>query len=161
MMMKSVQTQEEENAGVNSMNNYLKMEFFSLSSNEGLARTVAAAFFAELDPTLEELADVRTAVSEAVTNAIVHGYHEKMGIICMECRITDSGLFTVIISDKGCGIEDVEQAMQPFFTTASGDERTGMGFAVMQAFMDTLNVVSVPGEGTTVTMTKQVSLTNE
>lgn len=160
-MTKCIQIQEEENVGVNSMNNYLRMEFISLSSNEGLARTVASAFFAELDPTLEELADVRTAVSEAVTNAIVHGYHEKRGIICMECRITDPGLFTVIISDKGCGIEDVEQAMQPFFTTASGDERTGMGFAVMQAFMDTLKVVSVPGEGTTVTMTKQVSLANE
>lgn len=159
--MKSVQIQEEENAEVNSMNNYLEMEFLSVSSNEGLARTVAAAFFAELDPTLEELADVRTAVSEAVTNAIVHGYHDNSGIIRMECRITDSGLFTVIISDKGCGIEDVEQAMQPFFTTASGDERTGMGFAVMQAFMDTLKVVSIPGEGTTVTMTKQASLANE
>lgn len=143
------------------MNNYLKMEFLSLSSNESLARTVAAACFAELNPTFEELADVRTAVSEAVTNAIVHGYRENKGTIYMECTVSDSGLFTVTISDKGCGIADIEQAMQPFFTTAHGDERTGMGFAVMQAFMDTLNVISAPGEGTTVVMTKQVSSDNE
>ncbi len=143
------------------MNNYLKMEFWSISSNEGLARTAAAAFFSELDPTFEELADVRTAVSEAVTNAIVHGYREKMGIIKMECSTDELGLFTVIISDEGCGISDIEQAMQPFFTTARGEERTGMGFAVMQAFMDTVEVDSVPGMGTTVKMTKQASIKYE
>ena len=138
------------------MINYLKMEFLSLSANEGLARTAAAAFFAELDPTMEDLADVRTAVSEAVTNAIVHGYRNKSGSIIMECSIEEDGLFMVSVSDKGCGIADIEQAMEPFFTTARGEERTGMGFAVMKAFMDSVDVKSAPGVGTTVIMTKRV-----
>lgn len=138
------------------MNNYLKMEFQSYSSNERLARNTVAAFFAELNPTIEELADVRTAVSEAVTNAIVHGYSDKIGIITLECRIEDNTNFFVSVSDFGCGIDNIELAMEPFFTTSRNEERTGMGFAVMKAFMDSLDVESKPGVGTTVCMSKLV-----
>ncbi len=139
------------------MNNYLKIEFLSHSSNERLARNTVAAFFAELNPTIEELADVRTAVSEAVTNAIVHGYPDKIGSIILECRIEDDVKFFVSISDFGCGITNIEQAMEPFFTTSKNEERTGMGFAVMKAFMDSLDVESKPGMGTTVCMSKLVT----
>ena len=114
------------------MKNYLKMSFMGISENEATARTAAAAVFSELNPTIEQIADVRTAVSEAVTNAIVHGYRGTSGMVEMECSIMGD-IFTVIVSDKGCGIENLELAMQPFYTTAKGEERTGIGFAVMQA----------------------------
>lgn len=138
------------------MMNHIRMEFLSIPRNEALARSVIGAFIACTDPTVEELADVRTAVSEAVTNAIVHGYRNSIGIVSMECWLRGNAL-TVLISDSGCGIEDVEQAMQPFFTTGDEGERSGMGFAVMKAFMDRLSVESKPGEGTRVRMKKLLS----
>lgn len=138
------------------MKNTLKLEFLSLSQNEALARAVAAAFIMPLDPTLEELADVRTAVSEAVTNAIVHGYGNKKGVVRMECRL-DGRMLTVSVTDFGCGIEDIARARQPFFTTDEGGERSGMGFAVMEAFMDGVDVVSKRGAGTRVTLKKSFS----
>ena len=131
------------------MKNTVKFEFLSLSENEALARSVAAAFIMPLDPTLEELADVRTAVSEAVTNAIVHGYKKKKGTVRMECRL-DGRLLVISITDFGCGIENIEQARQPFFTTDADGERSGMGFAVM----DDVDVVSRRDIGTRITLKK-------
>lgn len=142
------------------MNNYMKLEFLSLSQNESLARSVAAAFAIQLNPNLEELADIRTAISEAVTNAIVHGYAARCGIVTMQCKIEEN-LLTFIVEDAGCGIDDVELAMQPFYTSSDSVERSGMGFAVMRAFMDSLSVTSKPGVGTTVTMCKRISQKEE
>jgi len=135
--------------------NEMKVEFLSKSCNESLARVIAAAFVAQLDPTVEELAEVKTAVSEAVTNAIIHGYEDQIGIITMECKLTGD---TVIISvtDKGKGIHDIKQAMEPLFTTKPHLERSGLGFTVMQAFMDELDVQSEYGKGTCVTMKKKI-----
>lgn len=136
------------------MDNMIRLEFISLSQNEAFARAAAAAFIAPLDPTIEELADVRTAVSEAVTNAIVHGYGKSLGIVSMQLKLKDN-LLTITVEDEGCGIEDVALAMQPFYSTGSSLERSGMGFAVMQAFMDSLKVESEKGVGTKVTMEKR------
>lgn len=133
--------------------NEMKLEFMSKSSNEAFARVVAAAFVSQLDPTIEELADVRTAVSEAVTNAIIHGYEGKPGIIKMICRQFEKSV-EIEISDEGKGIEDLEQAMQPLYTSKPDMERSGMGFTVMESFMDMIKVRSKPGEGTTVTLYK-------
>lgn len=138
------------------MNNYMKLEFLSLSQNESFARSVAAAFAIQLNPKLEELADIRTAVSEAVTNAIVHAYAGRGGIVTMQCMM-EGNLLTFIVEDKGCGIDDVELAMQPFYTSSDSGERSGMGFAVMKAFMDSLEVKSTPRIGTTVIMRKYIS----
>lgn len=135
--------------------NEMLLEFESRSQNESFARTVVAAFAAQLDPTIEELADIKTAVSEAVTNSIIHGYVEKIGIIRMRCIICDNEL-TVIISDQGAGIENIEKAMEPLYTTRPELERSGMGFSFMEAFMDELEVESAVGKGTTVTMRKRV-----
>lgn len=135
------------------MNKEIRLEFDAISENEGLARVVVAAFLTQLDPTLEELQDVKTAVSEAVTNSIIHGYEEKGGKIILEARLT-GGLLEVTIEDKGVGIENIQQAMQPLFTTKSESERSGMGFAFMEAFMDNIEVESVLGEGTRVHMWK-------
>jgi stage II sporulation protein AB (anti-sigma F factor) len=133
--------------------NEMKLEFQSKSSNEAFARVVAAAFVSQLDPTLEELADVRTAVSEAVTNAIIHGYENQSGTVTMNCRLfTDS--VEILVRDEGKGIDDIELARQPLYTSKPEMERSGMGFTVMESFMDKLEVVSVPGNGTTVTMYK-------
>ncbi len=137
------------------MENFMKLEFPSKSCNESFSRAAVAAFAAQLDMNVEELADIKTAVSEAVTNSIVHGYRGLKGIIHIECRI-DGGNITVTVRDEGRGIEDVECAMRPLFTTDGTGERSGMGFTVMQTFMDSLSVKSVYGEGTTVTMTKAV-----
>ncbi len=142
------------------MNNYMKLEFLSLSQNESLARSVAAAFAIQLNPNLEELADIRTAISEAVTNAIVHGYAAHSGIVTMQCKIEENVL-TFIVEDAGCGIDDVELAMQPFYTSSDSIERSGMGFAVMKAFMDSLEVKSTLGVGTTVIMCKCISQKTE
>ncbi len=136
------------------MKNYLRTSFPSVTRNEALARGVAAQFCMLLDPTVEELSDVRTAVSEAVTNAIIHGYGSPDGTVVLELESED-GLLTVIVSDEGRGIEDVELAMRPFYTGAPDKERAGMGFAVMQAFMDSVAVESEPGKGTRVTMRKR------
>jgi len=136
--------------------NRMKIEFDSKSSNEAFARVVVAAFAAQLDPTLEDLADLKTAVSEAVTNAIIHGYEQKSGTIYMECLLYPDSI-TVIIEDHGVGIEDIEKARTPAFTTKPELERSGMGFAVMESFMDSLQIESEKGKGTKIIMTKKFS----
>ena len=135
--------------------NYIKLEFPAKSANEALARSAVAAFAAQLDPTLDELGDVKTAVSEAVTNAIVHAYPETVGTVWLRARILNGEHLELVVRDKGRGIPDVAAARQPLFTTG-GEERSGMGFTIMESFMDTLRVRSVPGKGTTVTMTKRI-----
>lgn len=135
--------------------NEMKLEFVSKSSNESFARITVAAFAAQLDPTVEELADIKTAVSEAVTNSIVHGYEDKLGIINIKCKIEERTV-TIEISDNGKGIENVEMAKQPLYTSKPNLERSGMGFTIMESFMDDLKVESVLGVGTKVTMKKQI-----
>ncbi len=135
--------------------NELKMVFDSKSVNEGFARVAVSAFLACLDPNIEELTDIKTAVSEAVTNAVVHGYREKEGKIYITVSVLEKNRVRIRIRDKGVGIENVEKAMEPLFTTVGG-ERSGLGFAVMESFMDKVKVVSSVGKGTTVTMDKRV-----
>ena len=137
--------------------NYIKMEFPSRSANEGFARAAAACFAAQLDPTLEEIGDIKTAVSEAVTNCIVHAYPSAIGKISLRAQYTDDGLLEIVVKDCGCGIEDIERAREPLFTTG-GEERSGMGFTIMESFMDKLRVRSNPGKGTTLTMTRRISV---
>ena len=132
-----------------------RMEIESLSKNEELARVVTAVFMSRLDPTLEELDDVKTAVSEAVTNAVIHGYQEGGGIIYMELQAEGKEL-TVLVRDTGVGIRDVKRAMEPMYTTDKSGERSGMGFSFMEAFMDEVAVDSQPGRGTRVTMKKKI-----
>ena len=129
----------------------------SRSANESFARVAVSSFVTQLDPTLEEINDIKTAVSEAVTNCIVHAYKEEIGNIYISVRILECNVVEVKIRDKGCGIPDVEKAMEPLYTTAGG-ERAGLGFAVMQSFMDNLKVKSKPGSGTVVTMKKRISV---
>ena len=136
--------------------NYVVLEFLSRSSNEGFARSAAACFAAQMDPTLNELEDIKTAVSEAVTNAIVHGYPDAIGTVTLKLRVCPGNILELTVKDKGRGIPDVEKARQPMFTTG-GAERSGMGFTVMESFMDRLLVRSVPGRGTTVTMKKKLA----
>ena len=140
--------------------NYMKLEFMSRSVNEGFARSTAAAFIAQLDPNLEQLYDIKTAVSEAVTNAIVHGYRDQVGVITMTIRLYAPAWAEIIIKDRGCGIPDVRKAREPMFTTG-GSERSGMGFTIMESFMDYLSVRSTPGKGTTVKMRKLLDLRPE
>lgn len=135
--------------------NELKMTVDSKSVNEGFSRVAIGAFIACLDPDIEELNDVKTAVSEAVTNAIVHGYREKAGKIYITVSISDNNIVRIRIRDKGVGIEDIPKAMEPLFTTA-GSERAGLGFAVMESFMDSVRVTSQLGKGTTVTLKKRI-----
>ena len=135
--------------------NEMKLEFLSRSANEALARSAASQFAAQLDPTLEELGDVKTSVSEAVTNAVVHAYPDKLGTVHFRARVLEGGILEMSIRDKGAGIEDIEQARAPLYTTG-GEERSGMGFTIMESFMDTLKVRSAPGRGTTVVMRKRV-----
>lgn len=137
-------------------NNYVSVEFPSRSSNEGFARTVAACFAAQLDPTLEEINDIKTAVSEAVTNAIVHAYPDTIGKVSMKLRLYGDNSMEIVVRDWGVGIADVEQARQPMYTTG-GEERAGMGFTIMESFMDKLRLRSAPGKGTTVTMRRTIS----
>ena len=136
--------------------NEAAVTFLSRSANEGFARTAAACFAAQLDPTLEEINDIKTAVSEAVTNAIVHAYPNQLGKIVMKLRMLENQTLELVIRDWGCGMEDVEQARQPLFTTG-GEERSGMGFTIMESFMNQLAVKSAPGKGTTVTMRKRIA----
>ena len=136
--------------------NKFSMHMLSRSANEGFARATVAAFAAQLDPTLEEINDIKTAVSEAVTNCIVHAYRERLGKIYISGEITNTNIIKIKIRDNGCGIENVEKAMEPLFTTVGG-ERAGLGFAVMQSFMDDIRVRSVVGKGTTVTLIKKIS----
>ena len=140
---------------MNNQNNEMKLEFLSKSSNEAFARITVAAFAAQLDPTIEELADIKTAVSEAVTNAIIHGYEEKKGVVKMRCQIINSELI-IEISDNGQGIENIELAKQPLYTTKPNLERSGMGFTIMESFMDYVEIESIVGMGTKVTMKKRI-----
>lgn len=137
--------------------NEMEISFESRSSNEGFARSAVAAFIAQLDPTISELNDIRTAVSEAVTNCVVHAYKNTIGKVCVQVKIMDDALVVIRIKDKGCGIGDVAKAMEPLYTTSPGDERAGLGFAVMQSFMDHVQVKSSADKGTTVTMKKKLS----
>ena len=136
--------------------NYVTLEFLSRSSNESFARVAAAGFAAQLDPTLDELGDIKTAVSEAVTNAIVHGYPDQLGRIAVKLKLLANNTLEITVRDWGTGIDDVQKARQPMFTTG-GEERSGMGFTIMESFMDKLVVKSAPGRGTTVTMRKRIS----
>ena len=136
--------------------NQVALEFPSRSANEGFARTAAACFAAQLDPTLEEVNDIKTAVSEAVTNAIVHAYPDTLGRVSVKLRIREDRILEIVVKDWGVGIADVDQARTPLFTTGS-EERSGMGFTIMESFMDTLKVRSAPGRGTTVTMARRIS----
>ena len=136
--------------------NEVTLTFPSRSSNEGFARSAAACFAAQMDPTLNELEDIKTALSEAVTNAIVHGYPDAIGTGTMKMRVCPGNILELTVKDKGRGIPDVEKARQPMFTTG-GAERSGMGFTIMESFMDQLLVRSVPGRGTTVTMKKKLA----
>ena len=134
--------------------NRMKLEFLSLSSNESFARAAVAAFVSQLDPTVEEIADIKTALSEAVTNAIIHGYGDKIGIVKIECEIKGNTVW-LTIEDSGKGIADKEKVREPFYTESEGDERSGMGFTVMETFMDTLEIFSEIGVGTKLVMTKE------
>lgn len=134
----------------------MKLEFDSRSCNEGFARVAVASFLSQLNPTLEEVADVKTALSEAVTNAIIHGYEGRVEKVYIECQIKDREM-TVAVIDHGCGIPDVEKAMEPLYTTKEEEERAGMGFAFMEAFMDEVFVESEVGKGTKVIMKKKIN----
>ncbi len=135
--------------------NEMTLTFPSKSVNEGFARAAVACFAAQLDPTLEELGDIRTAVSEAVTNCIVHAYPDGIGMITVRCRILKDNTLDIVVKDRGVGIENVEQARKPMFTTG-GSERSGMGFTIMESFMTSFDVVSIPGRGTNVHMRRKL-----
>lgn len=136
--------------------NEMKLEFISKSSNEAFARIAVAAFASQLDPTIEELADIKTAVSEAVTNCIIHGYENTMGIVKIECKLKDNWI-EIQISDSGKGIENIELARKPLYTTKANLERSGMGFTIMESFMDEVKIESIPEMGTKITMKKYIS----
>ncbi len=135
--------------------NHMTLEFPSRSANEAFARSAVACFAAQLDPTLEELGDIRTAVSEAVTNCIVHAYPDGIGLITLRCRILKGNTLDVVVKDKGVGIENLDQARKPMFTTG-GSERSGMGFTIMESFMTSFDVTSIPGKGTSVHMRRKL-----
>ena len=135
--------------------NYMQLQIPSKSCNEAFARSAVACFAAQLDPTMEELGDIRTAVSEAVTNCIVHAYPDEIGVINIRCRILKENTLEIVIKDKGLGIADLEQARRPMFTTG-GAERSGMGFTIMESFMTTFSVTSTPGKGTTLHMRRRL-----
>lgn len=143
------------NGGITMQTNEMKMEFESRSCNESFARVAVAAFMTQLNPTLEEVADVKTALSEAVTNAIVHGYENEVRTVTVRCSIYGNEL-RLSVADEGTGIEDIQKAMEPLFTTKPDSERSGMGFAFMEAFMDSVEVESEVGKGTVVTMRKKI-----
>ncbi|MCC5911628.1 MAG: anti-sigma F factor [Clostridiaceae bacterium] len=141
--------------------NYMKLQFDSRSQNESFARVVVASFAAQLDPTIEEISDIKTAISEAVTNAIIHGYENKIGTVTVICSINNNEL-EIIVEDEGNGIEDVNQAMEPLYTSKPELERSGMGFTVMETFMDVVDVYSEVGKGTKITMKKKfISLSGD
>ena len=135
--------------------NYMSLDFPSKSCNEAFARSAVACFASQMDPTLEELGDIRTAVSEAVTNCIVHAYPEGLGTISIRCRILKDNMFDIVIKDKGVGIADIEKAKVPMYTTG-GSDRSGMGFTIMESFMTYFHVTSLPGKGTTVYMRRKL-----
>ena len=150
--------QEGEKEEIHTMKpvNEAKLSFLSRSANEGFARTAAACFAAQLDPTLDEVNDIKTAVSEAVTNCIVHAYPDKLGVVSLRLRLFEDNTLEIVVKDNGVGIDDVEKARKPLFTTG-GDDRSGMGFTIMESFMDTLKIRSTPGKGTTVTMRRRIA----
>ena len=135
--------------------NYMTLEFPSKSSNEAFARSAVACFAAQMDPTVEELGDIRTAVSEAVTNAIVHAYPNELGTVTLRCRILKGQVLDIVVKDRGVGIPDIEQAMRPMYTTG-GSDRSGMGFTIMESFMSDLEITSKPGKGTAVHMRRKL-----
>lgn len=135
--------------------NYMILDFPSKSCNEAFARSAVACFAAQLDPTLEELGDIRTSVSEAVTNCIVHAYPQKLGNITLRCRILKDNVLDIVVKDKGVGISDIDAARRPSFTTG-GSDRSGMGFTIMESFMTNLEIISAPGKGTTVHMRRRI-----
>ena len=135
--------------------NYMILEFPSRSANEAFARSAVACFASQMDPTLEELGDIRTAVSEAVTNCIVHAYPQQLGTITLRCRILKDNILDVVVKDQGVGISDIEQARRPMFTTG-GSDRSGMGFTIMESFMTSFEIKSAPGKGTTVHMRRKL-----
>ena len=137
------------------MNNEMRLEFDAISVNEGFARLAVAAFITPLNPTLEELSDIKTAVSEAVTNAIVHAYPDGIGLVALRCRILKDNTLDIVVKDKGVGIPNLEEARRPMFTTG-GVDRSGMGFTIMESFMTYFSVSSVPGKGTTVHMRRKL-----
>ncbi|MBR5496035.1 MAG: anti-sigma F factor [Oscillospiraceae bacterium] len=141
--------------------NEMKLSFLSKSANESFSRVAISAFVSQLDPTTAEIADIKMAVSEAVTNAIVHAYVDKMGVIFLQAKLLEGNILYIKIRDKGCGIENVKQAMEPMFTTGPAEERAGLGFAVMESFMDKVRVSSKLGKGTTVTMYKKINSKEE
>lgn len=143
-----------------AVKNELKLSFPSKSCNESIARMCVAAFVASADPTVSELAEIKTAVSEAVTNSIVHGYRGTSGNVNIYARLLDGGLLTIRISDKGCGIPDIEKALEPLYTSAPEEERSGLGFAVMESFSDKLRVKSTVGKGTSVTLQRRLGIHN-
>jgi stage II sporulation protein AB (anti-sigma F factor) len=142
------------------LNNNMRMEFDSVSENVALARMAVSGFILPFDPTMDEINDIKTAVSEAVTNAIIHGYEKFKGTVCLKCELKND-LLVVTVKDNGKGIENVEKAMEPMFTTKTEEDRAGMGFMFMNVFMDSLNVQSAPGFGTTVIMTKKMGITKQ
>ena len=135
--------------------NQVTLEFPSISRNEAFARGAAAVFAAQLDPTLDELGDIKTAVSEAVTNCIVHAYPDSIGTVTMRLRTLEGGILEIMVRDRGCGIEDIERARTPMYTTG-GDGRSGMGFTIMESFMTHMRVTSAPGKGTTVYLRRKI-----
>ena len=135
--------------------NYMTLDFPSKSCNEAFARSAVACFATQLDPTIEELGDIRTAVSEAVTNAIVHAYPDELGTVTLRCRILKGQTLDIVVKDKGVGIPNIEEARRPMFTTG-GSDRSGMGFTIMESFMTDLQIMSVPGKGTTVHMRRKL-----
>ena len=135
--------------------NYMILEFPSKSCNEAFARSAVACFAAQMDPTLEELGDIRTAVSEAVTNSIVHAYPNDLGTVMLRCRILKDNVLDIVVKDKGIGIADIDQARRPAYTTG-GTDRSGMGFTIMESFMTNLEISSKPGKGTTVHMRRKL-----
>ena len=135
--------------------NYMILEFPSKSTNEAFARSAVSCFAAQMDPTIEELGDIRTAVSEAVTNAIVHGYPDEMGVITLRCRILKDNVLDIVVKDKGVGIPDIDKARTPLYTTG-GSDRSGMGFTIMESFMSDLDITSELGKGTTVHMRRKL-----
>ncbi len=142
------------------IDNEMNLEFISKSSNESFARITIAAFAAQLDPTIEELADIKTAVSEAVTNCIIHAYENRIGIVKMSAKLKDNEVI-IEISDHGKGIENIEMAKEPLYTTKPNLERSGMGFTIMESFMDSMEIESVVGLGTKVTMSKKIKKEDE
>lgn len=141
---------------MSAVKNEMRVILAARSCNESVARSVVTAFVMQMDPSVGELADIKTAVSEAVTNSVVHGYRSKSGNVEIICRILEGNVFYIKVKDRGCGISDVKKAMEPLYTTAPEEERAGLGFAVMESFMDSITVRSAVGKGTSVTMKKRI-----